>query len=50
MSDISRAFVEQKLAELRKQYEQHIANANATAGAIGLCEMLLEQAPEPPKE
>jgi len=41
-SPITREALEQRLAQLKAQYDQFIANANATQGAIQDCQYWLE--------
>lgn len=43
------ANLEEKLSDLKKQREQLIANVNAIAGAIQLCEQLIAEEKEDAK-
>ena len=38
---VTSAFIKARLTELRQQHAQALANANAIAGAIALCEQFL---------
>jgi hypothetical protein len=51
--ELTKASLDKRLAELKQQQAQMAANANAIAGAIQFCEMLLldlatSDSPEPP--
>lgn len=47
---ITRERIEEKLTELRKQYQQLMDNGNAVGGAIQLCELLLAEENAPAAE
>jgi len=49
---ITREYLEQQIAQLRAQQDQHMASANACTGAIQMCERLLAELekPEPARD